>query len=214
MENNRLTVFLLLSLAIVFPEYGVYLVAGALLLEVLKRYNNFRLNEICDKQAQELLFRLVSYKSLNENIIAEEMDGFSCFQKFSEIFSKTSKLEFPNFGWKTATAAMAVKSALNTGNNKVVTNALKLISSREKSLNETKALLAAQKYTLIASIGVSSTILGIAALMSGQTYLYYVMAQATISAIWLKFLGGNLYESVSLSIPLSLAGYFMALRFV
>lgn len=214
MENNRLSVFVLLSLAIGFPEYGVYFVVGALLLEMLKRYKGFRFMETCDKQSQELLFRLVSYKSLNENIIAEEMDEFSCFQKFSEMFTKTSKLEFPKFGWKSATAAMAVKSALDTGNNKVITNALKLISSKEKSLNETKSLLAAQKYTLIASIGVSSAILGIAALMSGQTYLYYVVAQAMLSAIWLKFLGSNLYESLSLSIPISLVGYFLALRFV
>lgn len=214
MENNRLTVFVLLAFALLFPGYGIYFVTAALAIEILKRYLFSRKMERSDRNAHELLFRLVSYKSLTEQDVASEMECFPCFQRFSQAFRKTARLELPDFGWRSKVAATAIKSALEAGNAKILPEALKLVSSRESSINEVSSLLAAQKYTLIFSLGVASAILGITASMSGANYLYHVFAQSLISATWLKFLGNNFYESFSLTLPISLAGYLMAFSFL
>ena len=88
------------------------------------------------------------------------------------------------------------------------------MSRKEDSVLEARSTLASQKYTLVASIGVASAIMGIASSISGQNYFYYVFAQSLLSGLWLKFLGGDIYESLSLSVPLSITGYFLALGFV
>ena len=214
MEINRLILFVLAALALVFSQYILYIAAAALAVELNRRYRRSKIREGCDKQALELLFHLGAHKQLTENIVSEELQEFPCFERFSHIFERTSRLSLPNFGWRSFVVAAAIRSTLETGNVSIITKALEQISRREEAVIEAKSMMTSQKYTLIASIAIASAILGVASSISGQSYVYYVLAQSFVSAIWLKFIGGNFYESLSLSVPLSLVGYFFALRFV
>lgn len=214
MEIDRLVVFLVIGFAVVFPEQGVYLALFALVFEVFARYRKSKSLESCDKQSLELLFHLGAVKNITEQTVAQEMKGFPCFQKFTDVFERTSKLNLPNFRWRSLIVNNAIQSALDTGNTSIITKALEQVSNRENAIVESQSMVAAQKYTLIASIAVSSSILGVASSISGQNYFYYVIAQSILSAIWLKFIGNNLYESLSISIPLSVVGYLSAIKFV
>lgn len=203
-----------LALGVVFPSYSLYFFGGAVLLEVASKGFKERKRKACDRASMELLFKLGARESLTEKIVAEEMASLNCFKTYSTAFFRTSRLEFPNFGWRTFTAANAIKSALKTGDRSIVTRSLKMLSRREDAIKESQSLLMMQKYTLLASVIISSAVLGIASSVSGTTYTYYVVSQAFISSFWLMFLGGDFYESASLSIPLSLVSYLVAKSFL
>jgi len=209
-----LTFFLLVACFLAFPEWAPFAFVAVLVLELWRRYRDSTRREKNDREVLELMFRLSARGSLTEETVSEEMGDFSCLARFAGSFKKTGRLTLPNFGWRSLIAAMAIRTALETGDSSVLTKALEQISRREEAMVEAGSMLASQKYTLVASIAVSSAILGVASSISGQSYLYYVIAQSLLSALWLKFLGGNFYESLSLSVPLSLAGHFLAARFV
>ncbi len=214
MEAHRLTVFLLAVCLIISPEWAPPIFVAILALELWKRYRDSTRRERNDHEVLEFMFRLSTRKPLTEAVVSEELERFPCLTRFARGFRKTGKLALPNFGWRSLVAAMAIRSALETGDSSVLTKALEQISQREEAMVEAGSMLASQKYTLVASIAISSAILGVASSISGQNYLYYVVAQSLLSALWLKFFGGNFYESLSLSVPLSLTGYFLAARLV
>lgn len=202
------------GLALVFPEYALFFVMGALIFVIFQRWKISKKRIKSDEMSVELLFSLGSLKNMTEVSVANEMKKFNCFEEYVIKFEKTSKLDFPNFGWKSSTVAMAIRSALKTGNQKILSKALQQISARQQSLSETQSIMTSQKYTLIASMAVASAILGLTSSISGQNYLYYVIIQSLISSLWVTFLGNNFYEALSLSLPLCLSAYFLSLRFV
>jgi hypothetical protein len=212
--ESRGIIIVLAVLSVLFPDYGIYFVAVAMLFVVARAAVASRKKSEWDKKSVELLFRLGSLTDLNEGRIADEMKNFECFRIFSEKFRKTSKLEFPKFGWRSSVVGTALKSALETGNVKILSKALEQISIQEQAISEASSALSSQKYTLLASIAISSGILGLISSVSGTSYLYYVLAQSLISAFWINSFENSIYESILFSLPLSLSGYFLALRFV
>jgi hypothetical protein len=214
MENDRLILFFAVAAAVLFPGLILYVASAVLLFELFRSYKVSRCRENCDKMAVELLFRLSAHNELTEAAVAEEMRAFPCFESHSGAFDTTGKLKLPEFGWRSFSVSSAISSSLETGNMQILTKALEQLSRKEDLVLEAKSTLASQKYTLIASIAVASAVMGIAASISGQDFIYYVLVQSFLSGIWLKFLGGDFYESLSLSVPLSLTGYFLSLGFV
>lgn len=188
--------------------------AAALALELFRRHRRDRRREECDRQALELLFRLSARRELTESVVASRMEEFGCFRRLAQRFERSSRLALPDFGWRSRAAATAIRAALETGDTSVLTAALEQVSRQEEVRVECSSALASQKYTLVASIAVASAVLGVSASISGTSHLYYVVAQSVLSAAWLHFLGDDPYASLSLSLPLSLAGYFLALHFV
>lgn len=205
---------MLAVLSVLFPDYGIYFVAVAMMVVVARAALASRRKSEWDKKSVELLFRLGSITDLNEDRIADEMKTFDCFRIFSDKFRKTSKLEFPKFGWRSNVVGTALRSALETGNVKILPKALEQISLQEQAISEASSALSSQKYTLLASIAISSGILGLISSVSGTSYLYYVLIQSLISAFWINSFENSIYESILFSLPLSLSGYFLALRFV
>jgi hypothetical protein len=212
MESARIIV--LAGLAVLFPEYLPHIAGAGLALEVARRYRRHQRREECDRSAVELLFRLGASGELTEAVVAREMAELPSFGRSAATYGRTSRLSLPRFGWRSEVAAGAIRAALQTGDPSVVTRALEQVSRREEAMTEAQSVLASQKYTLVASIAVSSAIMGVASSISGQNYLWFVALQSLLSAVWLAFLGNGPYESLSLSVLLSLASYFLSARLI
>ncbi|MBR9679652.1 MAG: hypothetical protein GOU99_01215 [Candidatus Altiarchaeota archaeon] len=182
-----------IALCLVFPElYFVFLPISAMIAYYPIYLRNKRIEAI-EAQLPEMLLKLSSVNQLDERSLLDlEIDGElgKLITKLKISWERTGRIPFErvSFSDRTILAFSAVQSGLRTGDSKILMESAEDLMTFSEIALERTAMMALQKYSLMGSVVVMSAVLSIIGSMVTESFLAYVLIQATLSAVWLSLI--------------------------
>ena len=214
MEINRLIAMFLLALAVVLPEFSLYIVPAAAFLAIAPFIISEQRRRRFDKTTVRIAVHLAALSKIAEAEIAESVARFEGYEITGSIFKRTGQLKFPNYGRRSRKLARTLKLVLQTGNCDLLSRAAQSMVKTDAMESEINSLLSAEKYTLIISSVLMGLILGVVnSVVSSQFFLPYVVFQTALASIWLFFIWERPVESFVLLPPVVIAAFLLASRF-
>ncbi|MBR9681355.1 MAG: hypothetical protein GOV00_00990 [Candidatus Altiarchaeota archaeon] len=211
MEINRITPLLCLLLAFILPELRTWFLILSVFFAIAPFYISESKRLKFDKNATKILLHLSSLSNISELKIAEATSKFEGYKMTHEIFKRTGKLKFPDYGRRSKNLSMALYLVLQTGKREILSNATTNAIRSDAAESELHGLISSERYNLIFSSISLGAILGVVnAMAPSPLFFVYVVFQAFLSSLWLFFISGKFIESLSFLPPLVLGAFYFA----